>query len=154
MSFSKGKKNHFHLLHVVHLCFLSSISMVVHKGCPGQINWDTVVFLPIQQHLLALMRKRPHTPYRSLYSFCTCWDTSSTGSLINHVLPTSGAESWEREARLTGHTVDCFQGSQDTDSTDCRQVNVLEIQGVLHHPVGGEREGGREKKKKSEKKKV
>lgn len=54
--------------------------------------------------------------------------------------PQPELSSCEREAGLTGNTVDSFQGSQDTDSTDCRQVNVLEIQGVLHHPARGERE--------------
>lgn len=67
---------------------------------------------------------------------------------MDHVLHTSRAERCGTEARLTGHTVDSFQGSQDTDSTDCRQVNVLEIQGVFHHSAEGERKGEREKREK------
>lgn len=67
---------------------------------------------------------------------------------MDHVLPWSRAGRGGREARLTGHAVDRLQGPQDTDSTDCRQVNVLEIQGVLHHPAAGEREGDREKREK------
>lgn len=46
----------------------------------------------------------------------------------------------EREEQLTRHTVDGFEGPQDTDSTDRRQVNVLEVQGILHHPAKGETE--------------
>lgn len=36
---------------------------------------------------------------------------------------------------LTGHTVDGFEGPQDAHSADGRQVDVLEVQGVLDHPA-------------------
>lgn len=37
--------------------------------------------------------------------------------------------------QLTGHTVDGFEGPQDAHGTDGRQVDVLEVQGVLDHPA-------------------
>lgn len=73
---------------------------------------------------------------------------TTTHSLTDHILPTTQVQQVWREARLTRHTVDSFQRSQDADSTDCRQVNVLEIQGVLHHPVEGKREKRRRKFKR------
>lgn len=46
--------------------------------------------------------------------------------------------------QLTGHTVDGFEGPQDTHSADGGQVDVLKVQRVLHHPVekGEESEDG------------
>lgn len=45
--------------------------------------------------------------------------------------------------RLTGHSVDGFEGPQDAHSADGRQVDVLKVQRVLHHPVErGEGEDG------------
>ena len=40
-----------------------------------------------------------------------------------------------RGHQLTGHTVDGFEGPQDAHGADGRQVDVLEVQGVLDHPA-------------------
>lgn len=53
--------------------------------------------------------------------------------------------------QLTGHTVDGFEGPQDTHGADGRQVDVLQVQRVLHHPVENrvEREGCCRRKRQS-----
>lgn len=38
---------------------------------------------------------------------------------------------------LTWDSVDGFEGTEDPHGPNGRQVDVLQVQGVLHHPEGG-----------------
>lgn len=109
------------------------VNIIRHRnkiGGPSTVKWGARPFLHHAQDespctpAPALSPKKPDMPVR--------WVV--TGHIWAHICSV---------ARLTGHAVDGFEGPQDSHGADGRQVDVLQVQGILDHSAERWRDEGR-----------